>query len=65
MGDDSTKETNETPTPAKSTVKEVTHTPEQDASSVDNSNKSVSKEILLERRISARTQVHTEKEKDD
>eukprot|EP00957_Ditylum_brightwellii_P126011 9607179-Ditylum_brightwellii.AAC.1 len=64
MGNESTKETNENLTPAKSTTKEVTQTPEQDYIA-DKNNKSVSKEILLQRRISARTQAHAEKEKDD
>eukprot|EP00957_Ditylum_brightwellii_P157431 11981717-Ditylum_brightwellii.AAC.1 len=64
MEDKSTKETNEIPTPARGTVKVLPQTSELGASSVDNSNKSVSKEMLLQRRISARTRARAEKGKE-
>eukprot|EP00957_Ditylum_brightwellii_P209881 15363713-Ditylum_brightwellii.AAC.1 len=62
-GDESPKETNENPAMEKSATKEVTQTPEHDSTTEEN-NKSVSKEALLQRRISARMRVRAEKEKE-
>eukprot|EP00957_Ditylum_brightwellii_P151840 11562092-Ditylum_brightwellii.AAC.1 len=50
--------------PGENTPKEVTQPPKQDPATEEN-NKTVSKEILLQRRISARTRASAEKEKED
>eukprot|EP00957_Ditylum_brightwellii_P024225 1827083-Ditylum_brightwellii.AAC.1 len=62
--DESTKATNENPAEGKSTTKEVTQTPEQDPA-IEENDKRVSKEILLQRRISAIMREHAEKENED
>eukprot|EP00957_Ditylum_brightwellii_P005768 439494-Ditylum_brightwellii.AAC.1 len=64
MGNESTKETNENPTEEKGTTKEVTQTPEQDPA-IEENDQTMSKEVLLQRRILARIRTCAEKEKKD
>eukprot|EP00957_Ditylum_brightwellii_P037906 2866528-Ditylum_brightwellii.AAC.1 len=60
-GDESTKATNKNSARGKNTTKKVTQTPEQD-SAIKENDKTVSKEVVLQRWISARARVHAEKE---
>eukprot|EP00957_Ditylum_brightwellii_P117185 8936996-Ditylum_brightwellii.AAC.1 len=54
-GDDSIKETNDNKVSGKSTEPVVTLTPETESNPAEDSEKTVSKETLLQQRISART----------
>eukprot|EP00957_Ditylum_brightwellii_P142751 10877788-Ditylum_brightwellii.AAC.1 len=63
-GVDSTKATNENTAKKQNTTKDVTQTPKQDPT-IEENDKMVSKEILLQKWISARTRAQAEKENKD
>eukprot|EP00957_Ditylum_brightwellii_P211243 15365944-Ditylum_brightwellii.AAC.1 len=61
-GDDPTTETNDNKASEKHTNPVVTHTLESESNPAEDSDKPVSKDILLQQRISDRTRANTKKE---